>query len=174
MRLEEKKAIAERLADRLRDAETVYLADFTGLDVQALSALRSQLREEGAEILVVKNTLARRALEGLEYPDIDEHLKGPTALVLGTEDPVTPARVVKEFAREHEDRPVVKVGIVDRRPVSPEAVARLASLPRREVLLGSIAGSLTASVGGIAGILGGLMRDIAMMIEEVARKGEAA
>jgi len=174
MRLEEKQAIAENLANKLREAETVYLTDFTGLDVEALSSLRKRLRAEGVDYCVVKNTLTRRALEGLEFPDVDEHLRGPTALVLAAEDPVTPARVMREFAREHENRPVVKVGVVDRRVVPAEAVARLAALPTRDVLLGSIAGSLTASAAGIVGILGGLMRDIAMMIEDVARKGEAA
>lgn len=175
MRLERKREITEGLAERLGRAGTIYLADFTGLDVQAMGELRAQLRTERAEMVVAKNTLARRAFDGLGLPDISDHLRGPTALVLGTEDPVPAARVVREFAREHEDRPVVKVGVVDRRAVPAEAVRRLAELPPRDRLLGSIAGSLTAPVAGIAGALAALIRDIAYMIEETAKaKGAAA
>jgi large subunit ribosomal protein L10 len=174
MRLETKKTITEDLVTRLGEAGTVYLTDFTGLSVEAMGELRGKLREHGAEFRVVKNTLTIRALEGLDWPDVTEYLSGPTGLVLATDDPVMPAKVVKAFAKEHDDRPVVKIGIVDRVEVTADAVGRLADLPPREVLLGAIAGSMTAPVAGVVGILNALMRDIAYMTEEVARKGEAA
>lgn len=164
--------MTEDLARELGEAEIIYLTDFTGLDVKAMTDLRARLRESGVRYRVVKNTLMRRALADLELPGIEEHLEGPTGLVLAEEDPVIPAKIVKEFARDHDDRPVVKIGIVDRRTVTPEAVGTLADLPPREDLLGAIAGGLTASVGGIAMILGGLIRDIAYMAEEVAKKRE--
>lgn len=174
MRIERKKAITEGLVQRIGRAGTIYLADFTGLGVAAMGELRAQLRAQGAEIVVAKNTLARRAFDGLGLPDLSDHLRGPTALVLGTDDPVAAARVVKEFAREHENRPVVKVGIVDRRTVPAETVSRLADLPPRDLLLGAIAGGLTAPVAGIAGALAALIRDIACMIEEAAKKRAAS
>lgn len=174
MRLETKKEVAQELATRLDAAGTVYLTDFTGLNVEALGELRGKLREHGAEFRVVKNTLTIRALEGLDWPDLKEHLVGPTGLVLGADDPVIPAKVVKDFAKEHDDRPVVKIGVVDRAEVTADAVGRLADLPPMNVLLGGIAGSMTAPVAGIVGILNALMRDIAYMAEEVARKGEGA
>ncbi|MDT8437152.1 MAG: 50S ribosomal protein L10 [Gemmatimonadota bacterium] len=172
MRLEQKKAIAEEIAGSLREARTLFLTDFTGLDVEAQSELRARLAAEGMQYRVVKNTLVGRALEGLDLPDLAEHLNGPTGLVLAGDDPVAPAKVVRDFAREHDNRPTVKVAVVDRRTVRPDEVERLADLPGREALLASIAGGLTASVGGIAGVLGGLIRDIAMMIEDVAKQGE--
>jgi len=79
---------------------------------------------------------------------------------------------VREFAKGNDERPVVKIGIVERRVVSQEDVTRLAELPPMEQLLASIAGGLTAGVGGIAGGLNSLIRDIAYMVEEVARQGE--
>lgn len=167
MRLETKQKIARELAERLREAGTIYLTDFTGLDVQAMTELRDRLSGEGLQYRVVKNTLMRRALEELDLPDISSHLAGPTGLVLGREDPVVPAKVVREFAREHEDRPVVKVGIVDRRTVTPEDVGTLARLPSHQDLLASIAGGLTAPAAGIAGVLAGLIRDLAYMIGAV-------
>lgn len=174
MRLEEKKELTQRLSSLLSESGTVYVTDFTGLDVKSMTDFRARLRENGLQYRVVKNTLMRRALEGLDFPDLSEHLEGPTGLVLGRDDPVLPAKIVKEFAREHDDRPIVKVGVVDRQPIAADVVARMADLPSREELLGSIAGGLTASVAGVVGVLEGLMRDIAHLIQEVARKGETA
>ena len=172
MTLNQKQTIAEDLHERLDSAEVLYLTDFTGLSVEAISVLRRRLRASGAEYRVVKNTITLRALEGLDLPDLAEHLQGPTALVLAGEDPVAPAKVVREFAKEHDDRPVVKVGVVERRAVSPDEVTRLASLPPKDHLLAAIAGGLTAGVGGIAGVLNAVIRDIAFMVEEVGKQGE--
>lgn len=174
MKIEKKKQVAEELARALSEAGTIYLTDFTGLNVKDITELRARLREQGIRYRVVKNTLMRRALDGLELPDISPHLEGPTALVLGDEDPVMPAKLVREFAKEHEERPTVKVGVVDRRPVSSEEVTELAQLPPRDQLLGAIAAGLTASVGGIAGVLAAVIRDTAYLVEEVARAREGA
>jgi large subunit ribosomal protein L10 len=174
MRLDEKKRVAEELHQALQENDAVYLTDFTGLNVKAITEFRSQLREQGLGYRVVKNTLMRRALEGLDLPDLSEHLEGPTALILSESDPVAPAKVVKDFAKEHDDRPVIKIGVVDRREVHADQINKMADLPSRELLLGSIAGGLTAGVGGIAGALNALMRDITHMITEVAKQNEAA
>jgi large subunit ribosomal protein L10 len=116
--------------------------------------------------------LTIRALDGLDLPDLKEHLTGPTGLVLAGADPAAPAKVMRDFAKEHDQRPVVKVGIVDRREVGPEEIKLLADLPPRDVLLGSIAAGLTASVAGIVGSLNAVITDIALLVEEVAKKGE--
>jgi large subunit ribosomal protein L10 len=172
--LEEKKEVAEELSRLLEEAETVYLTDFSGLDVGSMTELRARLREEGVGYRVAKNTLMARALDRVEeLPDLEEHLRGPTGLVLGGEDPVTPAKIVRDFAREHEDRPTVKVGVVDRRTLSPEEVDELADLPTREEMLASIVGSVTAPVSGIVGALDALLRDIGHMAHEAAKKREA-
>ena len=172
MTLDQKQTISEELHDRLASAEVLYLTDFTGLSVEAISHLRRKLRETGAEYRVVKNTLTIRALEGLDFPDLAGHLQGPTALVLAGEDPVGPAKVVREFAKENDECPVVKIGVVERRAVSADEVSRLADLPPKDQLLGAIAGGLTAGVAGIAGALDSLIRDIAYMVGEVAKQGE--
>lgn len=174
MNIEQKKRITEEIAADLSQATTIYLTDFTGLDVGQMGELRARLKESGADFRVVKNTLALRALENLELPDITGHFTGPTGLVLAGEDPATPARVVRDFAKEHDARPVVKIGVVDRREVTPVEVARMADLPSRDELLGGIAGALTASVGGITGALAAVIRDVAFLVEEVAKKGEAS
>ena len=172
MKLDVKQTIAEELRGQISSAEVVYLTDFTGLTVEAIGDLRRKLREAGAEYRVVKYTLTLRALEGTDMPDLTEHLQGPTALVLGGGDPVAPAKVVQEFAKGNDERPVVKIGVVESRVVSREEVVRLADLPPKDHLLAAIAGGLTAGVGGIAGALNSLIRDIAYMVEEVAKQGE--
>jgi len=173
MTLEKKKQVTEDLTQVLEEAGAVYLTDFSGLDVESMTELRARLRSEGVGYRVAKNTLMRRALADLEdYPDLQEHLRGPTGLVLGGEDPVLPAKIVKEFAADHEDRPRVKVGVVGRETLSAEEVAKLAELPTREELIASIMGSLTASVSGIVGVLNGLMRDIAHVALAAAEERE--
>ena len=172
MRIEQKKQITEEIAAIVGEAETIYLTDFTGLGVAEMGELRGRLRESGAQLRIVKNTLTMRALEGLDLPDLTEYLKGPTGLVLAGNDAAAPAKVMRDFARKHDDRPVVKVGIVDRREMAAVEIRQLADLPPRDVLLGAIAGALTASVSGIVGSLNAVIRDIALLIEEVAKRGE--
>lgn len=172
MKLEEKKRISADLSERLAEARTVYLTDFRGLDVGAMTEFRARLKSEGIDYRVVKNTLMRFALEGLDYPDIDEHLNGPTGIVLGAEDPVTPAKIVREFAGDHDERPSVKIGVVERRKVSAEEVERLAELPPKDELLGAIAAGLTAPVASIVGMMETLIRDIAHMVGQVAEENE--
>jgi large subunit ribosomal protein L10 len=168
----EKIQLTAELADVLSGADILYLTDFTGLNVKDITELRRRFREAGSRYLVVKNRLALRALESLDLPDISEHLQGPTGLVIAADDPVAPAKTLRAFAKEYEDRPALKGGVVEKRLVSAADIVTLAELPPREELLGGIAGALTASVAGIVGVLNGLLRDLAYLVEEVARKQE--
>ena len=93
-------------------------------------------------------------------------------MIIARDDPVMPAKTLRTFAKEYEDRPALKGGVVDGRLVSASEIAQLAELPPREELLAGIAGSLTAPVAGIVGVLAGLLRDVTYLVEEVARKRE--
>lgn len=173
MKREEKKRVTEELTRSFRESGTVYLTDFTGLSVSEMTEFRDRLAEEGVRYRVVKNTLALRALSDSDMPDIADHFSGPTGLVLGDEDPVAPARVLTEFADEHDDRPAVKVGVVESRVVEPAEIEDMAELPSQEELLGGIAGSLTASIGGIAGILDRIIGDIGDIAHRAAEERES-
>ena len=161
------------LKQRFDEADVLYLADFTGLNVKAMTELRRRFREAGTPFVVVKNRLALRALGELDLPDLTEHLRGPTGIVFATEDPVAPAKTLREFAKENDDRPSLKAGVVEQQLVTPDDIKQLASLPPRAELLAVIAGSLTAPVAGVAGVLAALLRDITYMVGEVARVNEA-
>ncbi len=167
---QDKIEITGELVNRLQESKVLYLADFTGLNVKSITELRRRFREAGTRFIVVKNRLALRALQQLEYPDIEEHLRGPTGLIMADEDPVTPAKTLRDFARENDARPALKIGVVDRKVVSVDEIQRLADLPSHDELLGGIAGSMMAPVTGIVGVLNALLRDITYTIQEVAKK----
>jgi large subunit ribosomal protein L10 len=134
----ERQETVESLSALLKDTPHVYVTDFTGMTVLRMTEFRRRLRAAGVSYVVVKNTLAQRALAANGITGLDEHLAGPTGLVL-TQDPLAAAKVLGDFAREFE-RPTVKAGLVDRKTVTPAHVKRLGEIPSREVLLAQIAG----------------------------------
>ena len=151
-----KQETVTALVGRFKRSPSIYVTDFTGLSVAKLTDLRRRLRAAGVDYVVVKNTLARRALDAAQVTGLDDHLAGPTGLVLAGADPVAAAKVLADFAREHE-KPAVKVGLVEGKTVTAEQVKRLASLPSRMELLGQFGGALQAPLAGFVGALNGLL-----------------
>lgn len=174
MKVEQKQAVVEELALKLRDAHAIYLTDFTGLNVKSMTDLRARLRKAGVEYVVVKNSLAGRAVDGLDLPDIGRFFVGPTGLAIGREDAVAAAKVLEEFAREHDDRPTVKVGVVERREVTAEEVGRIAKLPPREQLLAELAGALEAPMAQVAFMLQALLSEFVGLVEALRAEREQA
>lgn len=173
MKLQEKQAIVDELSAKLRGANAFYLTDFTGLNVKSITDLRRRLRNAGVEYLVVKNTLAERALEGADFPDIAEFFKGPTALVIGHDDPVAPAKVLADFAKEHDNKPAVKAGIVERKAVSAAQIDVLAKLPPREQLLAELAGALEAPMAQLAYVMQAKLYEMAGLLDALRSSREA-
>lgn len=161
MTREQKEAFVAGFQERLGRAEAIYLTDFTGLNVKAMTTLRSQLKKSGCEYLVVKNRLVRRALAETEIPDISQFLEGPTGVVFGDHDAAAAARTVTEFARENGDRPVFKVGVLERSVLDAAQIHKVASLPPREELLSQVAGVLSAPMSALAGAMSGKLEEMA-------------
>jgi large subunit ribosomal protein L10 len=136
----ERQSTVESLSEQLKAAPNVYVTDFSGLNVLRMTELRRRMRAAGVQYVVVKNTLAQRALAANNITELDAHLAGPTGLVLSN-DPLAAAKVLTDFAREFE-KPAVKGGYVDGKMVQPDYIKRLGSIPPREVLLGQFAGAL--------------------------------
>jgi len=157
----EKQAFVDDFRAKVQEAPVVYLTDFSGLDVKSMTLLRQQLKASGAEYLVVKNRLVKRAVADLDMPDISEALLGPTGVVLGYEGVVEPAKVVSDFAKEHDDKPVFKLGILDNKLVSAVEIQRLAELPPRDQLLAALAGALEAPMAALASALEGKIQEMA-------------
>lgn len=168
----QKQDLVTALATKLQRAPTVYVTDFTGLDVARITDLRRRLRAAGVEYLVVKNTLARRALTDVQRAGLEPHLAGPTALVLGGADPVAAAKVLTDFAKEHE-KPAIKIGLVEGRTVTPDQVKQLAALPSKPELLAQLGGALQAPMAGFLGAMNGLLYMMVGALEALQTKRSA-
>ncbi|MCA9736560.1 MAG: 50S ribosomal protein L10 [Gemmatimonadetes bacterium] len=171
-----KRAVKEQfvtdLQERIDPSTTLYLTDFSGLDVASMTELRRNLRATGATFVVVKNRLAQRALAELDVPDLTSFLKGPTGVVISPTDAVEPARALTEFAKTHNDRPVFKVGIVEGTVVDAAAISRIATLPSREQLLSELAGAFQAPMAAFVGVLEALTRELAGLFEALKETKE--
>ncbi|MEZ4412103.1 MAG: 50S ribosomal protein L10 [Gemmatimonadales bacterium] len=148
----ERQAEVETLTAALKASPNVYVTDFTGLNVLSMTEFRRRLRAAGASYIVVKNTLAQRALAANKIEGLDAHFTGPTGLVLSHE-PLSAAKVLTEFAKEHGDKPTVKMGRVDGEAVSAAHVKRLGEIPSREVLLAQMAGAMNSVLYTMVGAL---------------------
>jgi len=173
MRVDEKQAVVTALTEKLRGANAVYLTDFAGLNVKHLTDLRRRLRNAGVEYMVVKNTLAERALAASDLPgEVASFFKGPTAVVIGRADPVASAKVLADFAKEHDNKPAMKAGIVEGKTVTAAQIGALAKLPPREMLLAELAGALEAPMAQLVMVLQSKLYEMAGLIEALRASRE--
>ena len=173
MKRTEKEAFVADFRDKVGRAPVMYVTDFTGLDVKSMTKLRQNLKASGAEYLVVKNRLAKLALEDLDLPDITEALLGPTGVVLGYEGVVEPAKVVSDFAKAHDDKPVFKLGVLDKKVVTAGEIERLAKLPPREQLLAELAGAFEAPMAMLASALESKLQEMSGLLDAYRQQKEA-
>jgi large subunit ribosomal protein L10 len=148
----EKQTVVADVAAQAAVAQTLALAEYRGLTVAHLDALRKQAREKGVYLHVLKNTLARRAVAGTPFEVVSESMVGP--LIYGfSEDAVAAAKVIADFAKSN-DKLVVKAGAISGKALDAEGVKALAAIPSREVLLTQIAGLLQSPIARMARVLG--------------------
>jgi len=171
-----KETFVVELRERMSRAPVLYLTDFTGLNVKAMTELRSTLKRSGAEYVVVKNRLAKRVFTELEdLPDISESLTGPTGFVFGYDDAAAAAKALSDFARDHDKKPAFKLGVLDNQVLQPEQVERIAKLPPREQLYAELAGAFEAPLAALASALGAKLQEAAGLFdalkEERAKAG---
>lgn len=158
--LQEKQQVVEGITEKLKASACTVITDYRGLSVAEVTELRKQLREAGVEYQVLKNTLSRRATANAEMTDLDVHLTGPTAIAFSQEDPVAPAKILNDFAKQNEHLKI-KGGIVEGKVVDYEELKELANLPSREGLLSMLLSVLQAPV-----------RNFALAVKAVADKDE--
>ena len=135
MRLEEKQKITEDLHERFSKSAIVVVTDYKGLDVSSINALRRKLRAEDIEFQVVKNTLLIRAAKDTDVALIQDFFKGPSAVALSYSDPVAPAKILTQFAKDNQ-KLEIKGGVLKDKVLDADAIKTLAKLPSKEVLLG--------------------------------------
>ena len=163
----EKTETVSRLARKMAQAEAIFLADFHGVDVAAVTRLRRSLRGAGVEYQVVKNRLAKRAASDAGLEGLEQYLEGPTAMAFAHDDPVAPAKILQEFI-DGGGKLAIKTGLVDGQILTAEAVAQLAKLPSREELIGQVVGSVQAPLYGLSAVLNGLLRSLVAALSAIA------
>ncbi|HMA20122.1 MAG TPA: 50S ribosomal protein L10 [Gemmatimonadaceae bacterium] len=171
MKRTEKEQLVSELRDKLQKSTSLYYTDFTGLNVKRMTELRRRLKRAGVDYVVIKNTLALRAVN--ESGLVGEKLKGPTGLVLGA-DPVAAAKVLTDFAKEFEQKPAVKGGLLEGKAVDAAQVKQLASLPSREQMLADLGAGLQSPMAAFVGALNGLLYMFAGALDALKSQREGA
>lgn len=172
MKRTEKEALVSELKTKLESASALYYTDFTGLNVKRMTDLRRRLRKANVEYVVIKNTLALRAVN--ESGLVGEKLKGPTGLVVA-KDAVAAAKVLADFAKENDKRPAVKGGVFEGKSIDTAQVTKLASMPSREQMLSELGASMQAPMAMFAGAMNSLLQNFAGVVEalRVQKEGSA-
>jgi len=170
----EKVAEVQAITDRFKAAQSIVLADYTGLSVHQMTAFRAQCRDKNIDCRVVKNRLAMRAADEAELSFLKDHLKGPTALIFGPESQVDPAKLVVDFAKDNE-KMQVKGGLVDGQYLDADQVMALSKVPSMDELIAKMMGSINSPASGLVGTVNGVIGALARVIDAVSKqKAEAA
>ena len=167
----EKVQAVEKIREQFEEARATFVTEYRGLTVAEQQQLRRNVRKAQGEYRVVKMSLARRAVEGLSLEGLPELLVGPTALAFANDDPVPVAKVLRDFATDH-DKLIIKGGIFGGALLPPEQISRLAEIESREVLLSRIAGGFKAPLSKVAVALGAKLREAASMFTQLLEKKE--
>jgi large subunit ribosomal protein L10 len=167
----QKQVLVAELTTKIKGAKALYYTDFTGLNVKRMTELRRRLRKAGVGYLVIKNTLALRAINegGLVGPK----LRGPTGVVV-SKDPVIAAKLLSDFAKEHDQKPVVKGGMLDGIAIDQAQVKKLASMPSREQMLAELGAGLQSPMVAFVGALSGMMYMMVGALEALRSQKESA
>ena len=173
MRLEKKQKIAEDLHERFSKSVIVVVADYKGLDVSSMNALRRKLREEDIEFQVAKNTLLIRAAKDTEAALIEDYFKGPSAVALSYTDPVAPAKILAQFAKDNQ-KLEIKGGVLKNKVLDVDAIKALAKLPSREVLLGQLLSVLNEVPTSFVRTIAEIPRSLLNVLTAIRDQKEAA
>lgn len=168
----EKEALVADLKEKIQGATALYYTDFTGLNVKRMTELRRTLRRAKVDYVVIKNTLALRAVN--ESGLVGSKLRGPTGLVV-TKDPVAAAKIITDFAKANDSKPEVKGGVFEGKQIDKAQVTKLASMPSREQMLSELGASMQAPMAMFAGAMNSLLSNFAGVVEalRVQKEGSA-
>lgn len=173
LNLPQKKELVKRLNREFSEAAVAILVDYKGLDVENITKLRAEIRQQGACMEVVKNTLLRRACEGTDAALMEAYYQGPNAIVISKDDPVAPAKVLVDFIKENENLEI-KAGTFNGQLVGVEKIQQLAKMPSREELLGQLASTLNQVPTSFVRVLNEVPRSLVTVLDAIRETKEAA
>ena len=174
MKKQEKIFFVQNLAEELKSAKSVVLINYASMDVKTQQKLKSQLKEVDGKMIVVKNTLLKRAGKDAQIDQnmLDEKiLVGQNALIIAAKDPVAPIQVLGKFAKEFEI-PKLRVGIVDGSFQDETSLLKLSTLPSKDVLLGQVLGALMSPLSGLTNTLSGNLQKLVFVLDKKTKEGE--
>lgn len=173
MQIDEKKKIVEDLRELFLKSKVLIVTDYKGLNVTTMNELRRKLREADVEYKVVKNSLLVRASEHTDVSLITESFKGPSAIAISYDDPVVPAKVLMQFARDNA-KLEIKAGVMDGKALDLSAIKALSELPSQEVLLGKLLSVLNGVPTSLVIALSDIPKKLLNVLNAVKEKKEAA
>lgn len=168
----DKEAVVDELREKLTSARSVFLTDFSGINVKSVNELRRKFRGASVEYLVAKNTLIKRAVAGTALDQLDPFLNGPTAMVVSRDEGVQAAKVIDQFVRDHQSFHV-KVGVLAEKLVDAGQVKVIANLPSREVLLAKVLGTMNAPIANFVFVLNETVARSVRTLDAVAKTKQA-
>ena len=167
----EKEKIVSELKEKIDSANSILLTDFTGLNVEEISELRDQLRDSSIEYRIVKNTLTRISVEELGMNQILNYLDGPTAIAFGLDNPLSPAKIISEYAKKNK-KPTVKAFFLDGQIYESSQVAEIAKTPDKKVLQSQLLGTISAPLSNFALSVGNLLQQLVFVLNAIKEKKE--
>lgn len=173
MQIDEKKKIVEDLREIFSKSKVLIITDYKGLNVAAINELRGKLREADVEYKVVKNSLLVRASEDTDVSLIAEKFKGPSAIAISYDDPVAPAKVLMQFAKDNA-KLEIKAGVMDGKALELSAIKALSELPSQEVLLGKLLSVLNGVPTSLVIALSDVPKKLLNVLNAVKEQKEAA
>lgn len=173
LNISQKKELVARLATQLAEAQISILVDYKGLDVQKITELRYQLRQAGSQMEVVKNTLLKLASQNTDAALLNDFFKGPSAIVTSSSDPVSPAKILIDFAKDNE-KLQIKAGAFGGKLLGSDQIKDLAKMPSKEELLGRLVYTLNAVPTSFVNVLAGVPRGFVNVLNGIKEQKEAA
>jgi large subunit ribosomal protein L10 len=149
---ENKKLVVQEIKEKFDKAQSVVVVDYRGLTVDEATELRKQFREAGVEYKIYKNNLVKLAIKDTEFEAVSADLTGPNAVAFGYEDPVVPAKIIKDFAKEHKALEL-KSGVIEKKYLNLEEITAIADIPSRDVLIAKLLGSIKSPISNFAYLL---------------------
>ncbi|MDD4003001.1 MAG: 50S ribosomal protein L10 [Clostridia bacterium] len=166
----QKEAVVKSIKEKINKSKSIIMVSFNGLTVSEDTALRKELREQGIEYKVLKNSLIKRAFNELDYNQFDNDLNGTTSVAFSYNDEVAPAKIIAENAKKLKNKIEVKCGLLSGNYIDAVKVKELAALPTREVLIAKMLGSLNAPITKFAGVLTATLRSLVYAVKAVQEK----
>ena len=172
--LSEEQAVVAALTEQLKGASSGVLVDYKGITVAEDTALRVELRQNEVQYSVVKNTLARFALNNVGLEGLDEVLNGTTSLATSAGDPIAPIRIINEYSKKMGDRFNIKAAFMDGKVLDAQEIEEIAALPSKDALYAKVLGTMLAPITSLAVVLGQILEQQGGSVESAAAEADEA